>query len=74
MLCRARRRRDAGGIARAGQANNEIAERFVQQDLFFRISRVIQNHSFLMMLLWVVPLTLQARVVARARRREQTNS
>lgn len=63
-----------GGIARAAQANNEIAERFVQQDLFFRISRVIQNHSFLMMLLWVVPLTLQARVVARARRREEANS
>jgi len=63
-----------GGVARAAQANNEIAEQFVQQDLFFRISRVIQNHSFLMMLLWVIPVSLQARIVARARRREQTNS
>jgi RNA polymerase sigma factor (sigma-70 family) len=63
-----------GGIAHAAQANNKIAEQFVQQDLFFRISRVIQNHSFLMMMLWIIPLTLQARVVARARRREQPNS
>jgi hypothetical protein len=63
-----------GGVAHAAEANNQIASRFAQQDLFSRIARAINNHGFLMMLAWIVPMLLQARVVARARRREPTNS
>jgi hypothetical protein len=33
------------------------------------------DHGFLMMLLWVIPVSLQARIVGRARRnRELANS
>jgi len=64
-----------GGIAHAAQANTETASQFFQQNLFFRVSRIAANHSFLLMLVWVIPVTLKARVVARARRsREQTGS
>ena len=64
-----------GGIAHAAQANTETPSQFFQQNLFFRVSRMVANHSFLLMLLWVIPVTLKARVVARARRsREQAGS
>jgi len=64
-----------GGVAHAAQANTETASQFFQQNLFFRVSRMVANHSFLLMLLWVIPVTLKARVVARARRsREQAGS
>ena len=60
-----------GGIAHAAQANTDIARQFFQEQLFFRVSQVISNHGFLMTLLWVIPLSLQARTIARARRREE---
>jgi RNA polymerase sigma factor (sigma-70 family) len=63
-----------GGVAHAAQANTEIASDYVQQGFFFRMARTINNHGFLLMLAWIVPMLLQARIVARARRREQTNS
>ena len=64
-----------GGFARAAQANTEIANRFFQQDVFCRVSQTVANHGFFLMLLWVIPVTLQSRIVARARRqRELANS
>jgi RNA polymerase sigma factor (sigma-70 family) len=64
-----------GGIAHAAQANNDIADRFFQQDPFSRIAKTIADHGFVMMLLWVIPVTLQSRIVGRARRnRELANS
>jgi RNA polymerase sigma factor (sigma-70 family) len=64
-----------GAIAHAAQANNEIAQTFFQRDIFSRISHWLSDHSLLMMLLWVIPVSLQARIVTRAqRRREQINS
>ncbi|HEX4349266.1 MAG TPA: hypothetical protein VH251_02705, partial [Verrucomicrobiae bacterium] len=64
-----------GGIARAVQANTEIARQFIQQNLFFRVSQVISSHSLLVMLVWVIPVAWQSRIVARARRRrEQANA
>jgi hypothetical protein len=63
-----------GGVAQAAQANTEIARQFIQQNLFFRCAQAVSNHTFLMMLTWVIPVTLMARVMARARRqREQEN-
>ncbi len=64
-----------GGIARAVQANTEIARQFIQQNLFFRISQAVSNHGLLLMTVWVLPVALQSRIVARARRRrEQANA
>ncbi len=58
-----------GYIADAAQANTEIARQFIQRSPFFQISAIIQRHSILLMLVWVLPMCLQARLVARARRR-----
>ncbi len=57
-----------GYIVHAAQANTEIARQFIQRSLFFQFSAIVQRHSVLLMLLWVLPLCLQARLVARARR------
>jgi RNA polymerase sigma factor (sigma-70 family) len=62
----------AGSIAYAAQANTEIAKQFIQQNLFFRCALIISHHSLWLMLAWVLPVAVQARIVARARRnREQ---
>jgi RNA polymerase sigma factor (sigma-70 family) len=64
-----------GGVAHAAQANTEIARQFFQQDVFFRIAEVVEKHGFLVMLGWVIPVSVSAHLVARARRqREQANS
>ena len=61
-----------GGIAHAAQANTEISRQFFQQSWFFRCARFIANHGLWM--IFVVPMILQARLAARARRlREKTN-
>jgi RNA polymerase sigma factor (sigma-70 family) len=60
-----------GGIARASQANTEIANQFFQRDIFSRISKIVANHGLLMMLLWVIPVSLQARIIGQARRRRE---
>ncbi len=61
-----------GGLAHAAQANTDIARQFLQQNRFFRVSRVVADHGFLLMLLWVIPVSWQARVVARRNGRRQT--
>jgi heme exporter protein D len=64
-----------GGIVHAAQANTQIAFQYVQNSFFFRICQVFSKHSIAMIAIWIVPVTLQARIVARARRRrEQSNS
>jgi RNA polymerase sigma factor (sigma-70 family) len=60
-----------GGIAHAAQANTEIARQFFAQSLFFRIAQAIANHGFWLMLAWVIPVSLQSRVIARGRRRQE---
>jgi hypothetical protein len=56
------------------QVNNQFADNFFRQNFFFRCAEAVSNHGFLVMLAWIIPLFLQARVVARARRqREQEN-
>jgi len=62
-----------GGIAHAAQANTEMASQFLRENLFFRCAETVSNHGMWMMLAWIVPVTLQARIVARARQqREQS--
>lgn len=60
-----------GGFAHAAQANNPFADRFFQRDFFSRISNMIASHGILLMLLWVIPVTLQARIIGRARRNRE---
>jgi RNA polymerase sigma factor (sigma-70 family) len=63
-----------GRIAHAAQANTEIAAQFFRQSLFFRCANVISDHGIWLMLGWIIPLALQSRIIARARRRrEQEN-
>lgn len=63
-----------GAMAFAPVANNHVTANFLQQNLFFRAGRAINDHGILLMLLWVIPMGLQARVVALARRREQSHA
>jgi hypothetical protein len=59
----------SGGIAHAAQADTEIARQFFLQGWFFRCSQFISNHGLWM--IFVVPLFLQARIAARARRQRE---
>jgi hypothetical protein len=62
-----------GGIAHAAQANTEMANQFFQQSWFFRCAKFVSSHGLWMV--FVIPLMLQARIAARARRRrEQANA
>ena len=64
-----------GRVALAAQANTEIAAQFFRQSLFFRCANIVSNHGIWLTLGWIIPLALQSRLTARARRRrEQTNS
>lgn len=60
-----------GSIAHAAQANTEIAKQFIQQNLFFRCAQILSNHGIWLMLGWIIPLALQARITGRARRRRE---
>jgi hypothetical protein len=60
-----------GGIAHAAQVNTETARQFFQQAHFIRIAQMLSNHHFFVMLLWVIPMLLQQRTIARARRRRE---
>ena len=61
-------------LSHALQANTEIARQFIQQKWFFRCAKVVSDHGLLMMLVWVIPVTLMARVVARARHRRERST
>jgi hypothetical protein len=64
-----------GASAHAAQANTDVAKQFIWQNLFFRGALEVSRHGLLMMLAWIIPLSMQARIVARARRqREQGDS
>jgi RNA polymerase sigma factor (sigma-70 family) len=60
-----------GSIAHAAQANTEAAAQFFRQSLFFRCAKVVSDHGIWLMLCWIIPLALQSRIMARARRRRE---
>ncbi len=60
-----------GGFAHAAQANTDAAQQFFNQNLFFRMARLISQHNLITMLLWIIPVSLQSHIVARARRRRE---
>ncbi len=54
-----------GYIAHAAQANNEAAYRFLTDGTFPRIAQFVMRHPFWLNLLWIAPLLIQWRLVAR---------
>jgi RNA polymerase sigma factor (sigma-70 family) len=56
-----------GSIAHGG-AGVEAARKFVGSSPFFHFAQMIMKYFAWMNLLWVVPLTIQARIVARAKK------
>jgi RNA polymerase sigma factor (sigma-70 family) len=60
-----------GGIAHAAQANNEMTRQSLPQNLFFRCSYWVSNHAVWLIFFSMIPVTLQARIAARARRRRE---
>ena len=61
-----------GAVGHAAQINTELAKQFFQQSLFFRCAKTVSDHGLLLMFVWVIPVTLMSRVVARARRRRES--
>jgi RNA polymerase sigma factor (sigma-70 family) len=61
-----------GAVAYAAQAGNEAAIDFVNASGFFHLARFVFRYSLALNLLWVVPLVVQWRIVARAKARRTT--
>jgi hypothetical protein len=57
-----------GAVAHAAQANSDPAEQFFRSTFFFRAALITVRYSILMHLVWVVPMFLQWRMIARRRR------
>jgi len=62
-----------GGVAHAAQANNDLARQFVDANLFFQCVQAMNRHWVWMNFIWIAPLFIQWQIIARSRRREQTN-
>ena len=56
-----------GGIARAAQANNHIASEFAAASTFFHYAQILCNYIIWLNLIWVIPMLVQWRVIARKR-------
>ena len=60
-----------GRIAQAAQVNNGTARHFIEPNWFFHSMRAVLRHGRWLHLLLVLPLFIQWRIVARARRRRE---
>lgn len=56
-----------GGIAQALQANTDLARQFAKSSWFLRFAQSAGRHPLIIMLIWVVPMSIQWRIVRRAR-------
>jgi RNA polymerase sigma factor (sigma-70 family) len=63
-----------GGIAHAVQANTDAAKHFVESNLFFQWIKLLEGHWSWMNSLWIVPLFILWRLIARSHRNKQGNS
>jgi RNA polymerase sigma factor (sigma-70 family) len=63
-----------GDFARALQINNDLAHQFIDSAPFFRYVQWMNRHWFWTNFLWVTPLFVQWRLIARQRRLEPKNS
>ena len=59
-----------GGIAHAAQANNSVAEQFIQPVPFFHYGELTTHYMAWLNLIWLVPLLWWWWVIIRAKRRE----
>ncbi len=57
-----------GNLAQAAQVNTELAQQFFASRTFFQMAKAISSHGFWMLLVWVVPVTIQSQILSRARR------
>jgi len=60
-----------GRIARAAQVNRDIVWEFMKSNPFFHYAMHLVNYSAWLNVLWVVPLVVQWRIIARKRRRDE---
>jgi hypothetical protein len=54
-----------GGFAQAAQANNDAAQLFIQASPFFHNAQMVARHLTWLNLIWVLPLILWWRTLAR---------
>lgn len=59
-----------GATTHAPEANNAIAARFMRGSMFFRTGSAIAPYLAWVSLIWVVPMILWWRTVARSRKRQ----
>jgi hypothetical protein len=57
------------GIGQAAQFNNQTAQDFIRNAIFFRISYFVSHYN--LWIFWVIPMLWQSRIVARARRQRE---
>jgi hypothetical protein len=62
-----------GDIAHALSANTDAARQLAQSNSYFQAAQVVSRHWFWTNLLWITPLFIQWRLIARSRRLEQKN-
>ena len=62
-----------GGFAHAAQANNQIANDFIQSLPWFRGAEIAARYIVWLQLLWVIPLLFWRRTIRRARSQEQNS-
>jgi hypothetical protein len=60
-----------GGFVSAAQPNTDLAHQFIDSSPIFRLFHFENRLSFWINFLWIAPLFIQWRLIARARRREQ---
>lgn len=63
-----------GAVAHAAQANTDTARQLVESNFFFNAVQALQHHWFWMNALWILPLFIQWRLIARSRRNQPANS
>jgi RNA polymerase sigma factor (sigma-70 family) len=61
-----------GNFAHAAQVNNDLARQFVDTSLAFQFFRFENRHWLWTSILWITPLFLQWRVIARQRRMQRS--
>jgi hypothetical protein len=60
-----------GHFAIAVQANNEVARRFIEPNLFFRGAEFVNHHWLWLNLFWVIPFFVLWRISLRAKPAKQ---
>jgi hypothetical protein len=57
-----------GRIGHAAEANNELAKQFINPNWFFRLSEIVGRYMLVLNLIWILPLVIQQRIIARQKK------